>query len=41
MRYYVFKFVSESYTLQYDNTCEGQISLAGELVVEAQYIICM
>ena len=34
MGYYVVKFVSEAYTLQYDTTCDGQISLSGELVVK-------
>ena len=38
MGYYVIKFVSESYTLQYDTTCNGVIVSAGELVVKAQYI---
>ena len=39
--YYVIKFVSEAYTLQDDTKCDGQISSAGELVVNEQYIICM
>ena len=25
MGYYVIKFVSDAYTLQYDTTCEGQL----------------
>ena len=41
MGYYVIKFVSESYTWQDDTICYGQISSAGELVVKAQYLICM
>ena len=39
--YYVIKFVSESYTLQYDTTCNGIIVSAGELVVKAQYLSCI
>ena len=35
------KFVSEAYTLQDDTTCDLQISSAGELVVNTQYLLCM
>ena len=41
MGYYVIKFVSETYTLQEDTTCEVQIISSGELVVKAQCISCM
>ena len=41
MRYYMIKFISESYTLQEDTTCGRQIISAGELIVKAQYLICM
>ena len=41
MGHYVIKFVSEVYNLQYDNTCDEKISSAGDLVVKAQYQICM
>ena len=41
MGYYVITLVSEIYTLQDDTTCDIQISSAGELVVKAQYQICM
>ena len=36
--YYVVKYVSDSYTLQGDTTCDCQIITAGELVVRAQYM---
>ena len=39
--YYVIKIVSEVYNLQEYTACERQISKAGELVVKAQYSICM
>ena len=38
MGYYVITFVSEAYILQDDTTCDGKISLAGELVVKSQYL---
>ena len=41
MVYYVIKFVSEEYTLQYDTTCNRKIISDGELVVKAHYIRCM
>ena len=41
MVYYVIKFVSEVYTLQYDTKWDGQIISSSELVVNAQYLICM
>ena len=37
-RYYVIKFISESYMLQNNTTTEQQIISAGELVVNAQYL---
>ena len=39
--YYVIKFMSESYTLQEEKMCDGQISTAGELVVKSKYMKCM
>ena len=41
MGYYVIKFVSEEYTLQYYTTCDGKIISDGELVVKEQYLSCM
>ena len=41
MGYYAIKFVSEAYNLKYDTTCDGKIISAGEIVVKAQYLICM
>ena len=41
MIYYVVKFFSEAYTLQYDTTYDDQISSSGEIVVKAQYLSCM
>ena len=41
MVYCVIDFVSKSYTLQDDTTCDGKISSFGELVVKLQYLICM
>ena len=41
MGYYVIKFVSEAYTLQDDNSRDGQIISSGELVFKAQYLSCM
>ena len=38
---YLIKFVSEEHILQYDTTCDGQISSAGEIVIDSQYLICM
>ena len=40
MGYYVIKFVSEAYTLQYENTCDGKISSADELFFKAKYLSC-
>ena len=34
-------FVSETYNLQDDTTCDSQIVSAGELVVKSQYLIYM
>ena len=39
--YYVINFVSESYTLQDDNTCNRQTISSGEIVVNSQYLICI
>ena len=41
MGYYVITCFFEAYTLQHDTTCDGQISSAGELVVNSQYLRCM
>ena len=41
IEYYVIKFVSEAYTLQYDTTFDRQIISAGEIVVKAKYLRCM
>ena len=35
------KYVSDNYKLQEESTCTGKISTADELVVKAQYMICM
>ena len=35
------KYVSESYTLQYDTTCDGEIITAGGLFFKAQYLSSM
>ena len=37
----MIELLSESYTLQQDTTCYGQISTAGELVVKEEYMNCM
>ena len=41
MGYYVIKFFSEAYTKQEDETCDGNISTAGELVIKDQYLSCI
>ena len=41
MGYYVIKFVSYTYTLQEDTSCEGQIISAGEICFKTKYLICM
>ena len=41
MGYYVIKFVSETYTLQYDNTFNEKIISAGELVLKALCLSCI
>ena len=41
LRYYVLKYVSETYNLQEDTTCDGKISMAGELVVKAKCMRCI
>ena len=41
MGYYVIKFVSEAYTLQDDNSRDGQIISSGELVFKAKYLRCI
>ena len=41
MGYYVNKLVPEPYTLQEKTTCNGKISIAGELAVKVQYVNCM
>ena len=41
MGYYVNKIMSETYKLQEETMCKGQISTSGELVVKSQYIKCM
>ena len=41
MGYYMIKFVSEAYTLQYYTIREGNIISDGELVVKAHYTSCM
>ena len=41
MGYYMIKYVSDAYNLQYDITCDWQISSSGKLVVKAQYLVCM
>ena len=41
MRYYVIKFVSETYILQEDTTCNGKIISSGEIVVKTQYLSCI
>ena len=38
MGYYVIKCMSESYILQEETTCDGQISTSGDLVVKPQYM---
>ena len=38
---YVINFLFEAYNLQYDTTCDGQISSSGELVFRAQYLSFM
>ena len=39
--YHVIKFISEAYTLQNNNTIDGQIITAGELVVKGKYIFSL
>ena len=41
MGYYVIKLLPESFTLQEDTTCDGQISTYVELFSKAHYINCM
>ena len=36
MGYYVINFVSEAYTLKKDTTCDGKISIAGEIFVKTK-----
>ena len=38
MGYYVIKFVTEAYTLQYDTTCDVQIISAGEIFFKSHYL---
>ena len=35
------KFILAAYTLHDDTACNGKTVLAGELVVKAQYLICI
>ena len=39
MLYHVIKFVSETYTLQEDTTCNRKIISAGEIFIKLQYLI--
>ena len=39
--FYVVKYVTDKYTLQEENTCDGKISTAGELMIKYQYMSCM
>ena len=41
MDYYDIKFVSETYTLQEDSSCDRQVSTYGELVLKYCSLICM
>ena len=41
MGYYVIKFVSESYTLQEETTCDVIIINSGELVVKSRCMKCI
>ena len=41
MGYYVIKYLSEPYTLQYKQTTYGQLNKAGELVVKAKNLRIM
>ena len=41
MGYYDIMFVSYSYTLKYDTTCNGNIISSGELVFKARYLSSM
>ena len=36
--FYVIQFISEAYTLQNNNTIDGQVISSGELVDKAQYL---
>ena len=39
--YYVIKFVSEAYILNYETTYNRQIISSGKIVVKVQYLRCM
>ena len=39
--FYVIMFISGAYTLQENTTIDGQILIAGELVVNAKYLCSM
>ena len=39
--FYIIMFASGAYTLQENTTIDGQIIIAGELVVNAKYICSM
>ena len=41
MEYYLIKFFSKAYTLQYDSTCDGQMGLDSELFYKEQCLSCM
>ena len=41
MRYSVIKYLSETYTLQEDQTTDGEVSKTGELVFKAEYLSVM
>ena len=41
MVYYVVKFLSEQYMLQYYKTVNKQVIKVGELILKAEYIIIM
>ena len=41
MGYYVIKFVSDSYTLQEETTCDVIIINSGELVVKSRCMKCI
>ena len=36
----MIKYVSDSYILQKETSCDGEISTSGELVVKSQYLSC-